>query len=302
MKKIYVILLTLTATLISCSKHEHASLYETSREMIVYVSTSSETKTTNDGLSTRWAESDRISLYHSESGSNEYVMDNAFSVIDPTTGKFQGTLREELDEAKSYDWYAIYPYDNNGNPNQSNAWTIGGTKAGQTQNGNNSMAHLAGTNYPLVGRIKNLAANEIPHIVLKNVASILEFELKNELGKNITVKSIKVQSEENIVGFFRIAYADENLTFTPLSDRHVASTSTLTIKNGTAISSGQTARFYMGIVPFTAESGTEMAVTVNVVDDNGTTDEWLFGTEFEEDFQFSPSKIITFDLKYNHMF
>ena len=69
------------------------------------------TKTTNDGLATKWATGDAINLFHAEAGKTDYVSDNDFKLDATRVGVFKGSLTGTLDASKSYDWYAIYPYN-----------------------------------------------------------------------------------------------------------------------------------------------------------------------------------------------
>ena len=72
------------------------------------------TKTTNDGLATKWATGDAINLFHAETGTAEYVSDNDFTLDATREGVFKGSLAGGgLNASKSYDWYAIYPYNKN---------------------------------------------------------------------------------------------------------------------------------------------------------------------------------------------
>ena len=68
------------------------------------------TKTTNDGLATKWATGDAINLFHAEAGTAGYVSDNDFTLDATRVGVFKGSLTGTLDASKSYDWYAFYPY------------------------------------------------------------------------------------------------------------------------------------------------------------------------------------------------
>ena len=137
----------------------------------------------NDGMSTKWAENDAINLFHAEAGTTVYSNDGKFTVDEGLTGTFSGTLAEALDNAKSYDWYAVYPYNSNlKNPKSINAagtgnagLTIIGAAADKTQNqaGNDSKAHLCDDACPLYGTVTNVAASDTPGFEMKNLASVI---------------------------------------------------------------------------------------------------------------------------------
>ena len=111
------------------------------------------TKTTNDGLATQLATGDAINLFHAEAGKTDYVSDKDFTLDATRVGVFTGNLSSALDPSKSYDWYAFYPYSEyNKTPAGVSKETFGYTQIGdrlQTQDGNDSKAHLCGKARPL---------------------------------------------------------------------------------------------------------------------------------------------------------
>lgn len=151
MKKALIHILPIALILGSCTHLETPVIENSSISgdtFCVYLS-DIQTKTINDGMSTKWVEGDNIQLFHAVSGTANYVDDHLFACDNVVANKFSGTLAEELDGNASYDWYASYPLlSNSQKPNDCNLY-IGRTEmasfAGKvTQNGNNSMAHLAG--------------------------------------------------------------------------------------------------------------------------------------------------------------
>ena len=61
------------------------------------VASTVDTKTVNDGMSTKWAEGDQINLFHAVTGSTDYKSNGAFVINDVEAGSFNGNLCEELD-------------------------------------------------------------------------------------------------------------------------------------------------------------------------------------------------------------
>lgn len=142
------------------------------------------TKTTNDGLATKWAEGDAINLFHAVAGTTDYVSDNDFTLDATRVGVFTGNLTGKLDASKSYDWYAIYPY--NKNVTTPAATNKGYVFLGQTatkgfrtiQEGNDSKAHLCGTALPLYGVAKGVASDVKPAVTMNNLASVVPSRLR----------------------------------------------------------------------------------------------------------------------------
>ena len=107
------------------------------------------TKTTNDRLATKWATGDAINLFHAETGTAEYVSDNDFTLDANRDDVFTGNLAGGgLNASRSYDWYAIYPYNKNVTTPaaRESGWLLLGQTASKsfstTQTDNDSKAHL----------------------------------------------------------------------------------------------------------------------------------------------------------------
>ncbi len=227
------------------------------------------TKTANDGLNTVWASGDAINLFHAEAGATTYISDGQFTVDDVLTGVFSGTLASALEEGKSYDWYANYPYNSKittpAITSGYNTWvTIGGTS--QTQTGNGSRAHLAGTACPLYGVAKSVASDVKPAIEMKQLASVVAIKVTNTLEDALTVSSVSFTSSEDIVGTYYIDYSGETPVYTLRGDSYVSKTATLTVTDGTAIEQNSSAVFYIALKPHKAESGSTLKISVNGVE------------------------------------
>ena len=233
------------------------------------------TKTTNDGLNTLWKDGDDLTVFHAESGTTNYVKNEAFTLADASTGRFTGNLEGEL-TAESYDWYVTYPYYANfTKPGTSYYNTIGCTTSTgkQTQKGNNSSAHISGKYLPLIGVAKGVAAGETPAITLRNAASFAKFTITNKLSEPITITSVAMTAEGyHLVGQFYIKFAEEPVRYVPTSSGAL-DTALLEVKNGEAIAAGESATFYMAVAPFAlTESST---VSFKVVATNSAEGEFV---------------------------
>lgn len=294
--------------LYSCGK-DSGVLPESGNGEFVLFASCMDTKTTNDELSTKWEDSDGITVIHALAGETTYTYDGKFSIANADLGQFTGTLASDLEDGKSYDWYAVYP--NNGNAKKPDGTTSHSPDIGcqwnksQTQTGNSSMAHLAGKKFPLVGNVKNVPASEYPSITMRQAASVVAYRITNGLDKELTVRSVVLTSAQKLVGAFKIDYTGDELKY---SAGNSSTTATLNVTDGTAIAAGSSALFYAGIVPHTEASGATITVAVTVTD--GTTDDsgaevtstQTFTHTFTEDVTFSPGKIKTFELTFNQSF
>ena len=293
MKKSYFTLCAFAAafiTLFSCSKEQNVIVEDTitPNGIIPFeiIAGTPETKTVNDGLSTTWSATDKISLFHAEAGSDTYISDGQFDASGAGASvTFSGTLGASLTAAK-YDWYAIYPYKaSNTTPANggggSGYLTIGSASNGtQTQTGNNSRSHLAGSNYPVAGIVEDVVKDEKPTIVMNQLTSVVAVEVTNSTGAAITVNDIAFQGTEPIVGTFFVNFAASPVVFTQSAISYVSNTAKLHVDSGESISSGEKATFYLAIKPFTAAAGSTITVIVNASNGSQTKTSPELGSAF----------------------
>ena len=270
MKK-FILSLGLIATafgLTNCTKNEEVTLpVETKGEFAIYATT--ETRTANDGLNTVWVAGDDLGVFHAVTDGTTYTKDGQFKLEDVETAQFLGSVNGTLDADEEYDWYAMYPYSSYvpGPANTGSGYmTIGCTaSATQTQTGNNSMAHIKGTNYPLVGKAYAVPANQAPALAMTHVATLLEFEVTNSLEEAITVSNIKFTAPTAIVGTFYIDFTDtDNIEVESSGTTYTSKAATLIVKNGEAIEAGESAKFYLPVAPFVANANAKLSIEVNV--------------------------------------
>ena len=227
------------------------------------------TRTANDGLNTVWSTGDDLSVFHAVTDETTYTQDGQFKLQDVATGQFLGNLNGSLDAQEEYDWYAMYPYSPKvPGPNNTGYgyMTIGcSASATQTQTGNNSMAHIAGKNYPLVGKAYAVPANQSPALAMTHVATLLEFEVTNSLEEAITVSNITFTAPADLVGTFYIDFDEiDNITVASSGASYTSKTATLIVENGEAIEAGESAKFYLPVAPFTANANATLSIEVNV--------------------------------------
>lgn len=227
------------------------------------------TKTINNKLATQWAEGDAINLFHAVAGTTDYVSDNDFTLDATRVGVFTGNLTGKLDASKSYDWYAIYPY--NKNVTTPAATNKGYVFLGQTatkgfrtiQEGNDPKAHLCGTALPLYGVAKGVASDVKPAVTMNNLASVVAVKVKNTTTEPLVVKSVSFTSTEDIVGDYFVNFTGENVVYTGSGNDFVSSTASLTVNNGKAIAANAEDKFYIPIKPHTVVAGKTLKISVN---------------------------------------
>ena len=227
------------------------------------------TKTTNEGLATKWASGDAINLFHAEAGKTVYVSDGEFKLDATRKGVFTGNLSSALDPSTSYDWYAIYPYNKAlTTPAATNKGYIflgqTATKGFRTiQEVNDSKSHLCGKALPLYGVAKGVASDVKPSVAMKNLASVVAVKVKNTTTEPLVVKSVSFTSTEDIVGRYYINITGENVVYTGSGDEYVSATASLTVNNGDAIPANSEATFYIPIKPHTVAKDATLKISVN---------------------------------------
>ena len=248
------------AALSSCSKEIDNPSNEASNGIQFAITASSvDTKTSIDGFKTSWVANDKLDITHAIAGSTTYITDGSFSISEANlaTNKFNGTLKSNLEEGSSYDWYALYPY------NGKNYTYIGHSK-GAIQNGNNSTAHLCGTLCPLYGVAKNVNSSDPVSFDMQHLAAVVEITVTNETDADLTVKNITfASSDENIVGSYIIDFKGDNVTYAASGEQYVSKVATLNVTNGDAIAKNGNAKFYIPIKPHIAEAGSKIVINVN---------------------------------------
>lgn len=238
------------------------------------VASTADTKTVNDGMSTKWAEGDQINLFHIEASDEAEVKnDGAFTVSDIDAGTFTGNLSEPLTPEAEYAWYAFYPYSSyiETPANTSKGWMPVGSKSNekQVQTGNNNMDHIAGPNYPMAGWAETYPDEPTPNFTMYHLTSLIEINVTNDNDEALTVDEIAFTAPVNIIGTYFINFAspwgidNDPDAFTPSGENYVSKTATLKVNNATALAKGESAKFYLAIKPFIAGAGDKLVLSVN---------------------------------------
>ena len=231
-----------------------------------------ETKTTNDGLSTNWAQGDNLSVFYAKAGTKDYSENIKFTFADEEAA-LNGVATADIELGTgSYDWYAIYPSGKYATPeNKDNECyaTIGSSKSGtQTQVGLDSKAHLAGYNYPIAGKATS-AASVAPTIKMKQLTTVLAVKVKNTTSAPIKVNTVSVTAPEKLVGGFYINFAGNSAVITPEPDQYVSETAKLSVTGENSIAAGATGTFYLAVCPFSVSNGD---MTIKIVADEGSVE------------------------------
>ena len=260
-------------TLAQCSVEEQEALVPIQESSIPFevVAGSIDTKTVNEGKSTSWEVGDAFSLFHKARRTPQYISDGTFVIDEASTGHAKGTIGKELTESL-YDWYAIYPaYADATDPTAVKSVIVGSTAdEAQIQAGYGSTAHIAGSNYPVIGNAESVSATEVPSLSFAHASALAAIKVKNNLDEEITITSATLKAPESIVGLFNMSIVSSPATLDAV-EGSVSSEATVSVTDGTALAKDGTAVLYLGIKPFTAASGSTISLTVNVTNAAGKT-------------------------------
>lgn len=295
MKKIisWGMMLAATFTLTNCAKEIDAPVQEP--ESVGYpfeiIASTVDTKTVNDGMSTKWESEDQINLFHAVCDDDDYKNNGAFTVKDVESGNFAGNLCEELDPQEEYDWYAFYPYKSQiDSPKNEVGWAYIGNKNGITQKGGyGNTAHLASSNCPLYGVAKAVPAADMPSIEMQHLSSVVAINVTNMTAEPLTVTTATFTANEPIVGSFFIDFSSTP-TYTASEEQYVSNAATVNVKDGAALGNGDSGILYLVVKPFTAAKESKLYLSVNGYEKELT---------MPKDITFSAGKIKTLNFSYD---
>jgi hypothetical protein len=231
-----------------------------------------DTRTVNDGMSTKWVKDDALTVFYAPTGTTEWSRNTKFTVTDASANRATGDV--EL-TAGAYDWYLFYPYDSylvsptslNEAGENKGYMNIGSKNNGkQTQAGLNSQAHLAGSFLPVHGVRKNVTTGVTPSVLMQHVSSVVAVNVTNGTTKPLTVTGIEFTAPEAIVGSYYIDYSGETLGFKASGNQYVSSKASLTVTGNETIAANGSAKFYLAIKPFAAKAGDKLTLKISAAE------------------------------------
>ena len=295
MKKIisWGMMLAAAFTLTNCAKEIDAPVQESESNGYPFeiIASTVDTKTVNDGMSTRWADGDQINVFHAVCDGEDYKNNGAFEVKETESGNFKGELCEKLDPKEEYDWYAFYPYKSQiASPKNEAGWAYIGNKNGITQEGGyGKTAHLASSNCPLYGVAKAVPAADTPSIEMQHLSSVVAINVTNMTDEPLTVTGATFTANEPIVGSFYIDFSGVP-TYTSSEEQYVSNAATVNVIGGTALGNGESGVLYLVVKPFTAAKDSKLYLSVNGYEKELT---------MPQDVTFTAGKIKTLNFAYD---
>ena len=259
-------------TLVGCNKE--ADFAGPGRKVEIVLSDVA-TRTVNYGMSTEWKSGDELSVFTAPTGTTNWSSNIKFTVQDASANRAAGEVELTAD---AYDWYAFYPYTSQipnpttlnpeGSSHERSGYVTVGGQA-QVQRADDNKEHLAGTKVPVFGSVKNVPADEMPVIEMKNAASVACFKVTNALEEAIRILSVKFTAPEDIVGTYYIDFSGTAPAFVASGDTYVYDNVTVTNSDPSSIAPDSNGEFYAVIKPFTAAAGAKLTVEVEAESADG---------------------------------
>ena len=250
---------TLAVALTQCASVQEVEESRQTRASFEVFATPAETRTVNDGMSTRWEAGDVFSLFHAPAGTASFIPDGAFTIDDPETGHAQGAGSGPGEGV--YDWYMVYPYASTAVSPVSVPVTVGAAAGEpQVQRGKDSRAHLAGNGFPIGGKAQGIASTATPVLTAAPLVSVIAVNVTNPGEGLVKVTSVRFKAPEAIVGAFQVDVSGDAPVFRAgnASDEAV-----LSVTGSAYLRAGESAIFYLGVKPFTARAGSTLTLMVN---------------------------------------
>ena len=242
-----------------------------------------ETKTINAQEKTLWAENDRLTAILASCGDQDYT---ASYLTYRGNNTFGGRVTYPSDDN---DWYLIYPYrEDNVSPHKTHITVSSELK----QDGNGSMAHIAGPRFPLTGKAFDLTRGGAIEVQMRNVLSHMVFQVTNTLEDPIVVKQVVFSTSKNISGDFVGDMTNDNISWT--AESGASKSVTLNVLEGAQIAKDETAEFHSGILPV-VESGDDMKVKIVAVHPSAPQTEIVYYKTYKSDKHLVPNKNYTFN-------
>ncbi|MBQ7576391.1 MAG: BACON domain-containing protein [Bacteroidales bacterium] len=219
---------------------------------------------------------DKVAFGAAEHATNDTVTKAMIAEYSANDGKFY--CDTVLDETKSFDFYALWPYQAGSkgasfnlpaklkNPNQYSTYVYVGKNAfGQIAQNVDSATQYA----PMIGvsTVGSPAAGA--SVNLHHLASMLEFEVKNATSAPVKFSSLKMTVGDG-TKFCGTYFVDMTTgALSPSGDNYVYDNCTVSIVDDSdEVAAGSTWKFFMPIAPVTLAAGTE--ITFDITASDGT--------------------------------
>lgn len=268
----FAALLAFVAVLTSCEdQYAPLSPEQGNSDFAIYLL---DTRTVNDGYSTKWEIGDKVNIFHAEAGTDNFINDGAFTY---SAGNcFTGSLKEYLKEGKKYDWYVSYPYD----PEMTSPkYMCVNIPSVQTQLADGDMSHLCKELCPLAGVVRNVPAEQNPGVMMNHLVTVMKIKVTNYEAEPCELQTVSFNHHTKkdvntiLTGAYYLdmtgntmelvhAEDDSELTETSSSEGDVTRPYII-LQHPKVLNLNESATVYIVCRPFTIENSTLLCVGMN---------------------------------------
>ena len=263
------------AVLLSCAKEDPTLAPEQSGSEFTLRLV--QTKTVLEGNVLKWVEGDKVNLFHAEAGTENFVSDGPFEFTGDNT--FKGFIREgSIVTGKEYDWYVLYPYDENMASPKAAPIHI---TPDQYQSEDGSMVHIAGVNCPLAGKATAVAANSTITVNMKHLATVVKIKVTNYESNPMNLELVSfradgathVDEEVNIIngdlptitGSFEVDITGNKFVYNHVNKGMGSGSSRplLHLQTPKTLGLNESATVYLATIPFHIPNASTLTVGMN---------------------------------------
>ena len=248
-----------------------------------------QTKTVLEGNALKWVEGDKVNLFHAEAGTENFVSDGPFEYTGDNT--FKGFVRESsIVSGKEYDWYVLYPYDENMASPKAAPIHI---TPDQYQSEDGSMAHIAGVNCPLAGKATAVAANSTITVNMKHLATVVKIKVTNYESNPMNLELVSFRADgathidedvniingdlPTITGSFEVDITGEKLVYNHVNKGMGSGSSRplLHLQTPKSLGLNESATVYIATIPFHIPNASTLTVGMN--NNSGGVTQGIYG-------------------------
>lgn len=250
-----------------------------------------QTKTVNDGYATEWVKGDRVNVFHAEAGTSDFICDGPFEFTGEDS--FTGFIREDaLVNGKKYDWYVLYPYDENMVSPKAAPIHI---SPDQYQSEDGNMSHLAGSNCPLAGKAASVATNSAIVVKMRHLTTVLKIKVTNYEANPMDLRlvsfradgAVHLEEEVNvtngdlstITGSFEVDITGDKLVYNHVNKGMGSGSSRplLHLQTSKTLGLNESATVFLATVPFHIPNASTLTIGMNKNSDGVT--QGIYGRE-----------------------
>ncbi len=281
----FTTLLAFAAALLSCSNEYSAFVPEQENsEFALYLHHN--TRTVNDGYSTRWVQGDKVNVFHAEEGTDNFINDGAFTYS--AEDCFTGSLKADIKKGKRYDWFVAYPYDA---AMVSPKYMRVNIPSVQTQLADGDMSHLCEDLCPLAGKVLSVPAEQSPSVMMNHLVTVMKIKVTNYEAEPCELKTVSFNHHTRkgvstiLTGAYNLDMTggamelirvddDSDLTTASLSDGDVTRPY-IVLQRSKVLNLNESATVYIVCRPFTIPNETLLSVGMNNI--SGGVDQAIYG-------------------------